>query len=273
MTFIKFAESYGLIIDDLISDGRVHAVPTTDKRVSKKNGRYLFDGRYGWVQNWATMADIAVFKSENKVVVKNNDAQIAAAKKADQEKHEKAKVEAAAIMAECVSDGHPYLTAKGFPEAVGLVHPSGDLIIPMRDCTAYGTINGVQRISLDGSKKFIFGTRAKGSIFKIGNWGQKWLVEGLATGLSVHAALRDIRREAMVLVCFSAGNLVHVASKTKPPCFVFADNDESGVGQKAAESTGLPWGMPPKSGMDANDFYKKKGLRALVDVILSVGLD
>jgi phage/plasmid primase-like uncharacterized protein len=39
---------------------------------------------------------------------------------------------------------------------------------------------------------------------------ERWLVEGYATGLSVRAALRELHREAQVVVCFSAFNLAHV---------------------------------------------------------------
>jgi putative DNA primase/helicase len=77
----------------------------------------------------------------------------------------------------------------------------------------------------------------------------------LATGLSVHAALRALKRDAQVVVCFSAGNLGKLA-KTG---FVVADNDESGTGQRVAERTGLPYFLPPKTGWDFNDFWKEVG--------------
>jgi len=73
----------------------------------------------------------------------------------ERERHAKARIEAVKIIAECERGTHSYLASKGFPEAVGLIHPSGDLIIPMRDCQDYGTINTVQRVSADGKKLFL----------------------------------------------------------------------------------------------------------------------
>lgn len=267
MSFRVFAEAFGLVIDSLIDDGRVHAVKTLDKP-AKRNGRYLWTGTRGWAQNWATMAEVAVYKPDGPQP-KPDLAQRRQRKEEDRTKHARAQAEAAAIIAECASDNHPYLATKGFPEAVGLVHTSGDLIIPMRHVTSYGVLEGVQRIDPDGGKKFLYGTRAKGAVFRIGNRGQRWLVEGYATGLSVHAALSDLKRTATVYVCFSAGNLIHVAERLEGPRFVFADHDESGTGQEAAKTTGLPWVMSPEIG-DANDLHRSHGLRSLVKLILDL---
>jgi putative DNA primase/helicase len=89
----------------------------------------------------------------------------------------------------------------------------------------------VQRISADGTKLFLPGGKAKGSVFFIGPLvaHERWLVEGYATGLSVRAALRELHRDAQVVVCFSAGNLAHVGRLVKelrPKAYVFADNDK-----------------------------------------------
>jgi putative DNA primase/helicase len=79
--------------------------------------------------------------------------------------------------------------------------------------------------------------------------------------------LSDLRRQAEVIVCFSAGNLRHVAALVKRPAFVMADNDASGTGQEAAQATGLPWVMPAEPGTDANDLHASEGLRALVGLV------
>jgi putative DNA primase/helicase len=171
-----------------------------------------------------------------------------------------------------VRSTHPYLASKGFPEATGMVTPDGELLIPMRDFKDYGVINSVQRIAADGSKLFLPGGKAKGSVFTIakGAWRERWLVEGYATGLSLQMALLDLRRQAEVIVCFSAGNLKYVATLVKRPAFVMADNDESKTGEQAAEATGLPWVMPEDVGQDANDVHALKGLRAVVGLIRNV---
>lgn len=274
MNFIQHAEAHGLVLRDLHPDGRWHRVPTTD-HPNKRNGAYVFDGQFGAVQNWATMQEVALFRPDgvDRVSRLQYKKMAKATIEEDRQRHEKARQEANAIIRECQRGEHPYLVSKGFPAAQGLIHPSGDLIIPMRDFKHYGTVNGIQRISQGGAKKFLFGTKAKGSVFVIGKGAlrERWLVEGYATGLSVQAALLDLRRQAEVVVCFSAGNLKHIAEMVKRPAFVIADNDESGTGEAAAMATGLPWAMPEHVGMDANDLHQRFGLRALVGLIRGVG--
>lgn len=273
--FVNFAAAHGLVIERLEGGNDWHRVRTTDKK-KKKNGSYKFLGDIGWVQNHATMTEIAEWRPDHEFTPaeRREYAQRMAAKRdagrlAEEQRRAAARVAAVAIIAECASGPHPYLARKGFPDAQGLVHPNGDLIIPMRDVSDYATVNSVQRISPEGGKLFLPGGKAKGSVFIIGRgqWRERWLVEGMATGLSVHAALSDLRRQAEVIVCFSAGNLKHVASLVRRPAFVMADHDASGTGQEGAEATGLPWVMPPHVGTDANDLHASEGLRRLVKLI------
>lgn len=49
--FRELAESNGLIVKTVLSDGKIHRVPTEDSP-KKKNGSYKFDGMNGWIQNW-----------------------------------------------------------------------------------------------------------------------------------------------------------------------------------------------------------------------------
>ena len=272
--FLSFAESHGLIIPHLEA-GRWVRVKTEDKQ-SKRNGAYKFLGDVGFVQNHATMTEVAVWHSDRKPervdreeFARRLSAKRAADRQAEEASRAHARSEAQALIAACASGPHPYLARKGFPTAQALIHPCGDLIIPMREYTDYGTVNSAQRISPEGTKLFLPGGKAKGSVFIIGKgqWRERWLVEGYATGLSVHAALADLRRQAEVIVCFSAGNLKHVAGLVKRPAFVMADHDASGTGQEAAQLTGLPWVMPPHVETDANDLHASYGLRRLVRLI------
>ena len=109
------------------------------------------------------------------------------------------------------------------------------------------------------------------SVFRIGNPKARrtWLVEGYATGLSLHAALTLLRLPDAVLVCFSAGNLKYVAGVTQGQRLVFADNDASGTGERVARETGLPYCMAPVVGWDANDMHVKQGVFALADLVRS----
>lgn len=266
MTFLDYARAHGLRLDHVIADGRWHRTPTESKP-RKRNGAYVWDGRSGAVKDWATMIDFAVYREGNVSEVSRKDWREAhrEAKQAEARAQALARAKVKTLLEESEIKQHEYLKRKGFKDAVGFVHPSGDLLIPMREFGNYTQVNSLQRIAPDGKKLFLPGGKAKNSVFIIGNQRAKeaWLCEGYATGLTIDAAIRDMRRMARVLVCFSAGNLVHVAKACRN-AFVFADHDTSGTGQEAAQSTGLPWVMSPVVGQDANDIHAFFGLRAVV---------
>lgn len=275
MNFLEFASAHGLLIDNLV-EGRWARVKTVD-HAKKRNGAYKFLGEVGFVQNHATMDKVAVWHPDGKVEKIDRAAvRKMQAKAAEQERHlrEGARGLAESMVKRASLEPHPYLSTKGFPEEKGLVL-DGDLLIPMREFTLYRQINSLQRITADGTKLFLPGGKAKGSVFFIGPFmaRERWLVEGYATGLSVRAALRVLHREAQVVVCFSAHNLAQVGrlvANLQPAAFVAADNDKSEAGAKAAEESGLPWVMPPEVGTDANDLHQREGLRALAALIRTV---
>lgn len=276
MTFEEFAAAHGLLIRFAEADNRWHRVPTEDKP-RKKNGCYIFDGERGAVKNWATMSEFAAYRDG--VRAGTIDRAALRAQRAISEVEQKARQDEARKLAESMIgraalDVHPYLQRKGFPQERGLVL-DGELLIPMREFRCYRQVNSLQRIAEDGVKLFLPGGRAKGSVFFIGPFmaRERWLVEGYATGLSVRAGLREMHRDAQVIVCFSASNLAHVGRLVKPlsiPAYVFADHDESKAGARAAEETGLPWVMSPEMGLDANDFHLRYGVRDLVGLIRSL---
>ena len=170
------------------------------------------------------------------------------------------------MMREAKIDEHNYLHLKGFPKARGFVLDDGALLVPMRHWQT-NAVMGAQVIRWlpdEGryEKKMLPGMRAKGAVFRIGSRvaRRSWLVEGYATGLSAEAALEVVRAKDAVIVCFSAGNLMHVAGMLTGPRFVFADNDESGAGERAAIATGLPYCMSGTKGHDANDMHQAEGI-------------
>lgn len=266
MNFIEFARGFGLLLDHPIADGRWHRIPTRDKP-ARRNGAYAFWGDAGAVQNWAQMERVALWRDSGAVERGGFARSILRADTDIRRRQEMARKASIALLSECDRLPHPYLACKGFPDVLGLVHPSGDLLVPMRDHRDYTVINSVQRISPDSTKKFLPGGKAKGSVFRIGSRGPTWLVEGYATALSVHAALQDLRQTAQVLVCFSAGNLQYVAPFVQGPAYVFADHDESQAGEKAALATGLPYCMAGEVG-DANDLMRRSGLRRVCALML-----
>jgi putative DNA primase/helicase len=272
MSFLRFAEEHGLIIDNLI-EGRWVRTKTIDKP-RKRNGSYKFMVDFGIVRNFATMEHVAIWRPTEPTQRIDRGALRERLVK-DRRRQESLWLEARNIAEDMMQRAgvmhHPYLERKGFSHETGFVL-DGELLVPMRDFHDYAQVNSLQRIWEDGTKKFLPGGKAQGSAMLLGNNRprEKWLVEGYATGLSVRAALKDLHREAQVIVCFSATNLIQIAKHVRGVAYVMADNDASGTGARAAASTGLPWIMPPEQGYDANDLHQKHGLRALVKLVLQL---
>lgn len=267
MQFIEFCRANGLIVDSIVS-GRWMRVPTVD-HPRKKNGAYKFMGHIGWAMNHATQVEVSTWQSDEKRSIAQTQAIAREARDFDRKMREgwaRAATRAHQLVAASKADGHDYLALKGFPEARGLVLEDGALVVPMRNLHDNALV-GAQVIrwlpeERRYEKKMLPGMRAKGAVFRLGSKraDRTWLVEGFATGLSVEAALRLRRLPDSVLVCFSDGNLIHVARQLQGDVAVFADNDASGAGERAAKAAGFPWVMAPTVGWDANDFHAKAGL-------------
>lgn len=277
MDFRSFARANGVEIGDLRAGDKIHRCPTTEHS-SSKNGAYFFDGYRGWVQNWETGEPPMWWNDPN--AKPWNDAEkrdwalrrrVAEAEKLKD--HATAAKKAGLLIAAAVRGAHPYLQAKGF-DSEQLIGPAGELLVPMRDFRDNALL-GVQTIRLvenEWQKKMLPGMRAKGAVLRIGPQSspEVFFCEGYATGLSIDAALRLLRLHAAVVVCFSATNLTHVASSMTGRRFVFADNDASQTGEKAAQATGLLWCMSDKQGEDANDLHVRAGVMALAKLLMEV---
>lgn len=178
---------------------------------------------------------------------------------------------ASELLAQTKPDVHPYLKEKGLPDAATLVLPDGGLLVPMRDADSNGLI-GAQVIRLTNNeweKKFLPGQRSSMAVYRIGMGTTPIFCEGLATGLSISEAVRQMRLALSVVVCFSAGNLTKVA-KSAGKGFVLADNDQSGTGERAAIATGLPWEMPDQTGEDCNDVFMRSGVIGVCKLVQGV---
>jgi phage/plasmid primase-like uncharacterized protein len=269
--FISFAKTHNVEIDPsrLFPSEKIRRCGTIEKPRSG-NGAYFWDGQRGWVMDWSGEARVVWFDGDRGRAWTAEEKRLWAQKRAfaatDQmRRYQQAAEQAQITLNSAKLEHHPYLEMKGFPDEKGLV--LGDkLLIPMRNVST-NKLQGYQEIwwNMDErkyDKKMLFGMRAKNGVFIFGNknYGETWLVEGYATGLSVWAALRNSGLNAAVVVAFSASNLVQVADQIGGKRFIFADHDESKTGQKAAEQTRLPWTMPDEIGWDANDLHKKSGL-------------
>lgn len=106
------------------------------------------------------------------------------------------------------TNDHPYLIRKCV-NAYGIRRLRDMLLVPARDVN--GTLQTIQFISLDGSKRFLTGGRIGGCYCAIGKPMDSLLVaEGYATGATLYAATGRA-----VAVCFSAGNMLAVARELR----------------------------------------------------------
>jgi putative DNA primase/helicase len=262
MRFEEFAAGHGLVIDR-VEYGAWKRVRTVD-HMAKKNGAYIHKGNVAHVQNWATMDEPATWFPDADIDIKidhgyiaRRSAEVARALAAGRQKSAN---KAGWMLRQCTLEKHAYLDGKGFPDERGNVmqQDSGGplLLIPMR---VAGKLVGLQTITTDGEKKFLFGQQTTGAEYVIDNKGRDWFVEGYATGLSLRAALAALKIRYRVHVCFSARNLTKLASAC-PRGIVVADNDASGTGKAAAEKSGLPYFLPPDVGQDFNDLHRGVGV-------------
>lgn len=192
------------------------------------------------------------------------------------------------IVRGCRQDVHPYLKRKGFPDELGLVCddpreffpggrfgemlakalPGGQgpfLIIPGR---VGGKLTTVQFVTAEGEKKNILRGVQGGAFHRIATGRDTWVCEGIATALSVRAALRLLGASVTILSAFSASNVGQVAAGI-PGARIAADHDKPvealenmGAGEFYARRSRCPWTMPPDMG-DFNDWHQRDGLRAV----------
>lgn len=192
------------------------------------------------------------------------------------------------MVAQAEQQSHPYLERKGFPEERGLVLenpiqfiPRGYffdgmryqlgkmagpfLIVPGRRAKQVVT---VQLIDVHGAKLNMKAAPMSGAAHRIATGRETWVCEGLATALSVRAALRLLGRSATVLSAFSAANVAKVAEGLSGSV-IAADHDKpleqlhgKGTGEFYAAKSGCAWTQPPELG-DFNDYHTAHGLRAV----------
>ena len=138
-----------------------------------------------------------------------------------------------------------YIALKRLQSSHGALVDGANLVVPVGEPPV-----GYQTIAPDGTKRFKYGTRKKGNYFRIPGVGRTWLVEGFATGATVHEATGET-----VIVCFDAGNVPVVREK-------FQKSEIAGDSDEAGRKCG-PGYYPPVEGMDWNDYAVANGLDAV----------
>ncbi len=282
MSFAEFARAHGVEIppDGLYASDRIRRCPTTEKPRSS-NGAFFWDGLRGWVCNWSAGGEVHWYgepnargwtEEEKRAWAKSR--QSAAVELSH--RHARAAQQANSLLRSAVRKPHDYLVRKSLSNQDGLVLPEGQLMVPMLNAFT-NELQGAQIIrwlpdERRWEKRMVTGMRAKGAVFRLGprTATRTILCEGYATGLSLGLAVRQMRLNAAVLVCFSDSSLVHVASlPARGKRYVFADNDAGGAGERAARKTGLPFCMSPVTGEDANDMYTRAGLMPICELLMN----
>ena len=268
-TFSEFARVCGVLVGDLYPSDRIRRCATTAHERSK-NGAYFWDGQRGWVMAWDGDGEVHWYGGEVKPWTDEEKREWARKRDGERQQRVRRQVQAArqaeALIRSCIPQVHGYLHRKGFPDAKGLVAPDDALVIPMRDVSD-NRVLGVQTVRWDAAerawvKRMATGMRASGAVLRIGPASalETVLCEGYATGLSVDAAIKQMRLNASVLVCFSDSNMRHVAGLVPGKKYAFADNDKSGAGERAAKEAGLAYCMSDAIGEDANDLHMRAGV-------------
>lgn len=265
--------------------------PVRGKSRSNGSGRVMVnsDGKTGVAYNWVTGENMRFSEAgtADKASVPAPKRDMEAERREYERKQAIAGVCERIVMA-CEAAQHPYLAAKGFPEEMGLVIedirpllPRGELgdfigcalpegpgpflIIPGR---VGQQITTAQIITPEGDKKNIRGGQMKAAAHRIATGRETWICEGIATAMTVRAALKLLGRSATVYSAFAAHNVATVA-KRHEGSIIAADHDKpleqlhgKGTGEYYSDQTGHVWTQPPELG-DFNDMHQRDGLRAV----------
>lgn len=253
MTFPDFCRSLGIIPPEHFTIGKWQRCATiTHER--KRNASIKLDdsGRIGWAVNFETGKSAETWSDGN--AVERTAEERARDNAALSERIAKRRGEemlgimrarhAYHVATPLRFANHEYLRRKrlDMTGCAGIkVDAEGALVIPkQRD----GKLVSIERIWPDGTKKSAYQAPSKGASFKVWRPGASVtiLCEGFATGLTIFAAVP----QAVVIVCFSASNLIEVAKREewKGMVAVASDNDHFTICQ-THKDMGLTEPMDP----------------------------
>ncbi|WP_421297099.1 DUF927 domain-containing protein [Aeromonas sp. 604015] len=222
--------------------------------------------------------------AERERIRQQQQAKAEQARKRGEQQREQAARRAAAILRDCEQGESLYLTSKGFAERLNAVnlapirvgdknYPAGSVVIPLTN--EVGELVNVQLIGHDGSKRYLAGGQKAGAFHCIEGGELIAIVEGYATGLSVHLATG-----AIVYCAMDCGNLAvvaQIARRQHPEAQILlcGDNDTNTKGnpgkakaEQAAAAVGGLVALPPAAG-DWNDYHQTHGLNATKEAIMS----
>ncbi len=253
MTFVQFCQLHGLIVDQLPDMGRWVRVKTIDKP-THRNGAMKYMGDHGFVQNHATMLEVATWRAEGDAVNARpmDPAMLQRQRDAERQRRIDGIKKARALWdsGRPMQRLHPYIEAKGL-SALGCAGLrvannvplliDGErrvvdevLLVPM---WSGRSLLNVQQILPSGEKRFVYGAPTKGGYMVLDRprAALTALVEGLATGLAVFQCLRQAR----VVVAFNTGNLIPVVQQLQlSGSVVMCGDDDRGTFAKRGFNPG-----------------------------------
>ncbi|GEK72950.1 MULTISPECIES: AAA family ATPase [Halomonas] len=285
--------------DHIEADGELHRFSTNGK-TSDKAGYYCLhlDGvaaghfgcwRQGIGQDWSARNGARLDRAE---LAKLSES--IRQREAEGERRQAARAQVAQTIwdaAQPAQDSHPYLMRKGVRVAgeirqadVSRAEFFGDdaktgtmencLLVKVEDAEG---LQSLQAITPEGAKPFMGGAKkAEGCTILPGEASTLYIVEGLATGLSIHQSTG-----ATVAVAFDSGNLPKVAKRMKAEApgarlIIAGDNDHESdknpgkaAADKAAADTGAEIALSPdESGVsDWNDYHAAHGLESVREAL------
>ena len=258
-------EAGGTTPDYIHADGQLHREHVEGDSAGSKNCAYVYHGNghpAGYFEDFKRGIKITWRMDGNYTKLSEADrAKVAAENFQRQQeleyKHRKAAEKARYIFRNAQSAiTHPYLTRKQIQPHVAKINKYGALTIPLYN--AQLELVNLQFIDMDGNKRFLGGGQKKSCFCWLGRPTETLLIaEGFATAASLHE-----NKGLQTFVAFDAGNLECVAKIIRAQCpnakiIIAGDNDESGVGQKAASlaarAVGGKFIIPKEVGMDWND--------------------
>lgn len=313
--FARALEQAGLDLQGKtpIMDGQIQRVPLIGRDNDDFDGAYcgyLDEHPAGWIQNFSSGEKQTWVATGHTLTKEQIEAQrVEIARKQEERQQliqEQQKRTAQDAFTEWIGSDHasndnPYLLAKGVPSFGLREDVKGSLLVPVVNVNK--DIRGLQTISPEGEKRFMYGMEKRGNFHMIGEYGldhpgvtplddegrnlsqgEILLAEGYATGATLHMAVQK-----PVVVAFDAGNLKPVAMKLREKypnatITICADNDHQHT-RKTSEGVEL-WNKGIALAQDAakavdgkvvapvfNDEDKARGLSDFNDLYQSRGLD
>ena len=201
-----------------IMDGQIHRVPLIGRSGGDLDGAYcgyLDERPAGWMQNFSAGEKttwVATGHTLTKEQLEAQRAEIAQKREERQrlileQQHKTARdAHTEWIAHDWASADNPYLQAKGVQPFGVREDVDGTLLVPVM--TVDKELRGLQTISPEGEKRFMYGMEKNGNFHLIAepgkdlSQGEIILAEGYATGATLHMAT-----DKPVAVAFDAGNL------------------------------------------------------------------